>query len=253
MNLEKFYPEKNSIAPVIYLAILLFIYFILFEFIFPYSVLPPPSLLPSSFLSLWNDYDLFMNFLYTVSDVYIALTAGYICVYLLRSLIVRAAYKNCHIVKVFSPISYFPAIFFIGLFIYWLPESNAYEYIFTFAVSFFLTAGKLYKEAPEVKKEYVETSLSMNISEEKIFSDVIWKASQPKVFNELKNIHLYVFNILIFFEFIKGSYGIGSLYKFTFEYNDFSGFLIVSIFLAIIFYIGNLVIEALKNKLINWE
>ncbi|HEX2982886.1 MAG TPA: hypothetical protein VHO28_05010 [Ignavibacteriales bacterium] len=69
----------------------------------------------------------------------------------------------------------------------------------------------------------------------------------------MKNIHLYVFNILIFFEFIRGSYGIGSLYKLTFQYNDFSGFLIVSVFLAAIFYIGDLAIEALKNKLINWE
>jgi ABC-type nitrate/sulfonate/bicarbonate transport system permease component len=254
MNLETIYSSKKSgLTPVLYFAAFIFAYIILFEFLLPSGILPPPSLLPASFLSLWNDYDLFMHFLYTVSDVYIALAAGYVCVFLLRSFIIQAAYKNTDIAKAFSPFVYFPIIFFVGIFIYWLPENNAYEYLFTFVVSLFLAAKKLYTESTKINREYIEAALSMKIPQTKIYSDVIWKASQPEVFNEMKNIHLYIFNILIFFEFIRGSYGIGSLYKLTFLYNDFSGFLIVSIFLAVIFYIGNLAIEALKNKLINWE
>ena len=191
------------------------LWILLFEFILPVNnVLPRPSVVLMSFGALWSYYKLPYNFLVTLSAVYLSILAAY---YLTSSLSVYIVKQNHFISEFLTSLHWFttyvPAIVFGLFFIYWLPGSAYTNYLFAFLIALFSIIIKVKEEAVKVKREYIDSAVSLGADDKTIAKKVIWKSIQPAIINYLIVLQFKIWSVLIVFEFIKGGYGLGRIYR----------------------------------------
>jgi ABC-type nitrate/sulfonate/bicarbonate transport system permease component len=245
-------PAKNLYK---YIISYLILWILLFEFILPSNnILPKPSVVLMSFSALWNYYRLLFNFTVTISAVYLSILLAYFLILLLSGYIVR---KNHFVSEFLLSLhwfsNYIPAIVF-GLFlIYWLPGSAFIEYLFAFLIALFSIIIKVNEDAAKVKNEYINSAKSLGVAESVIAKKVIWKFIQPSVIKYLIVLQFNIWSVLIAFEFIKGGYGLGRIYRLALSYNDLSALFTVSIIVGISIYLSAQLIKYFKNKFYHWS
>jgi ABC-type nitrate/sulfonate/bicarbonate transport system permease component len=251
MRLKKA-PAKNLYK---YIISYLVLWIVLFEIILPANnILPKPSIVLLSFGALWNYYKLLFNFTITISAVYLSMILAYFLVSVLSGYLVRKNHFLSEFLLSFHWFSNFlPAIVF-GLFlIYWLPSSAYIEYLFTFLIALFSIVIKVNEEAAKVKHEYIDSALSLGVNENVIAKKVIWKSIQPGIIKYLIVLQFNIWSVLIVFEFIKGGYGLGRIYRLALDYRDLSALFTISVIVGITIYLGTQLIEYFKNKFYHWS
>lgn len=249
------FQKKTGNSPYIFLLIYLLLWFILFEFIIPVSdVLPKPSIVVQSFDALWSDYNLLINFLSTVSSIYLPLIISYFFVMVISGFLYNrqnnfTAFINS--VHWFS--KYLPAILIAFLIIYWFPESNYIEPVFVLftALSSMIIFYQL--NIKNVKQEYIDSALSLGVTKFQLNRKVIWKSIQPKLFSHFVELHIYIWSMIIAFEFIKGGFGLGVVLKKALQYRDLSALFSIFIITGITIFIGQTIIRYLKKKFVFWS
>ncbi|MFH1197033.1 MAG: ABC transporter permease subunit [bacterium] len=242
---------KNML--LVFLAFLL-VYITLFEFILPVNrILPKPSLLWESFIALWAHYSLLQNFLVTGSVVYLGIIAGYLIISFLSGYLIKLNVELPGFFNGLRLFRYFPAFFFAMLFSFWFEGSLTGEYIFAISCAVIFIGIALNNSLKEIKSEYVYAALSLGIKKEKIYRDVIWKLNQPAVVRTLSRLHIYLWTLILIFEFIGASSGLGNVYRFIIYYNDFAALFASAVFISVVIWIGNILIGFIENKLIRWE
>ena len=236
------------------LLVFIFVYLVLFEFIIPGNrFLPRPTILFDSFISLWSDYNLLKGLAVTAAAIYIGLIAGYLLIaitaeYLIRLLIeVPGLFNGLRIFK------YFPAFIYAILFVFWFPDSVTGEIVFSLITSAFLTSLKINKELPAVKKEYLDAAISLGFDKKKIYKKVIWKQIEPEVFDFLSHVHYAVWGMILVFEFINRSAGLGSIYYRIYVYDDFGALFSLAVLISLLIFSGETVHKFIKKKMIHWE
>jgi len=251
MNIRKNHLRK------IYLFLLSYfiLWIVLFEWLLPVNhILPKPSTVFESFPYLWNDYKLPLNYLSTISVVYISLFLSYFCVKILSPYIKEKDNFISTFINSFEWFSEFiPGIIIALLLIFWFPESEFVEFIFAFATAFTSLIIKFQNESENVKEEYLFAAQSLGLSEKKITQLVIWKDVQPKLMAHILNFHFYIWTVLIIFEFIKGGLGLGVIFRQALEYKDLSAIFSVFLITGLTIYFGNLSLRIIRNKFINWN
>jgi taurine transport system permease protein len=207
-----------------------------------------------SFGALWNYYRLPYNFTATVSAVYLSILIAYLITSLLSGYIVR---KNHFVSEFLSSLYWFsdyvPAIVFGLFFIYWLPSSAYIEYAFAFLMALFSIAIKVREEMGKVKHEYIVSAESLGIDENIIAKKIIWKSIQPDIIKYLVVLQFKMWSVLIAFEFIKGGFGLGRIYRLALDYKDLSALFTISVIIGVIIFIGTQLISYLKNKFYHWS
>jgi ABC-type nitrate/sulfonate/bicarbonate transport system permease component len=248
--------HKNQLKKIKYfLFAYCILWILLFEFILPVNqILPKPSVVAESFPDLWKDYNLPVNFLSTVTVIFLALTAAYFCVKYLSPFLVE---KNNFISLFINSLEWFseflPGIVIGLLLIFWFPESEFVEFIFAFATAFFSLTIRFQNESEKPDEEYILAARSLGMKEPAIVKNVIWKNAQPKLMSHLINLHFYLWSILIVFEFIKGGLGLGVIFRRALEYNDISATFSVFIITALAIYLGTLFLRMIRNKFVFWS
>ncbi len=238
---------------------LLFLYFILwillFEFILPVNnILPKPSVVLLSFSALWNDYKLPLNFISTVFAIYFSMALAYFTVWLLRVYLIKSNHVISDFIFSLHWFGEFVPWIIIGIFlIYWLPSSEYVKYIFIFSTSFFSIITHLKKEMKNIKNEYIDSAVSLGANEKNIAKKIIWKGSQPKIFDHLRILNFQLWSLIIVFEYISNRNGLGIIYKHALEYKDLSALFTLLIITGISVYIGSKLILYLKNKFYHWS
>jgi len=248
---------KNSTAKNLYKYIISYfvLWVLLFEFILPANnILPRPSVVLLSFGALWNYYRLPVNLSASFSAVYLSIIVAYFLTSLLSGYIIR---RNHFVAEFLLSLHWFsnfiPALVF-GLFlIYWLPDSIYIKYIFTFSMAFLSIIIKVKEESVKVKREYIDSALSLGLDEHAIAKKVIWKSIQPAIIKYLIVLQFNIWSVLIAFEYIKRGYGLGSIYRLALEYKDLSALFTISIIIGVIIYIGSLSIKYIKYKYYHWS
>ena len=227
----------------------------MFEFILPANqILPSPSVVILSFGALWHVYKLPVNFLITVSVVYFSLLIAYTVIYLLRNFLI----KHTHILSefifslnLFS--KYIPGIIF-GLFLlFWFPLSPYIEFVFAFGTAFFSLLIKLREEVAAVNAEYIESAISLGAGSELVRKKIIWNSAQPGLIRHLFDLHFYIWTVLIVFEYFKGQYGLGNIFRTALQYGDLSALFTNTIIIAITIYLGSHLIRYVRYKFFNWS
>lgn len=233
--------------------VFIFLYVLLFEFALPLNkILPKPSMLWESIPALFSDYNLLYALAVTTSAIYGSLILGYLIIHLIAPLLIKILSGVDGVYLIPRLFRYFTPLFFALLFIFWFEDSFIAEIIFGLLTTLFILGGKLYKEIPAVKEEYILFAKSLKIDDGKIFSSVAWKSCQPKIFSELKSLHLYLWAIILVYEFA-ATVGVGGVYKFASEYHDLSAIVALGILVSIIIWLVNMVIGFLERKIIYWE
>ena len=249
--------NKSTSQTKIFLFVLLYfsLWIILFEFIIPANnTVPKPSIVFLSFSALWNDYNLLTNSLVTITSVYIPLIAAYFLLELFASLLIKPSnFLEDFLMSLNWFSNYIPAIIFGIFLIYWFPYSNLIEFIFSFVFGFLSLAILYLVEVKHVEREYLDSAISLGANEGIILRKVIWKAVQPKLFRHLIKLHFNIWSVLIIFEFIKGSNGIGEIFRLSLSYHDVSALFAVFLITGVLIYLGVHIIKYLQNKFCHWS
>ncbi len=248
--------KKSSSKHLAYFILsYILLWIILFEYILPSNqILPKPSIVILSFGALWEFYKLPVNFIITVSVVYFSLPAAYAVIFLLRNFLI----KHTHILSEFVSslnlfATYIPGIIF-GLFlIFWFPYSPYVEFVFAFGTAFFSLLIRLKSEVFLVGHEYIESAQSLGAGEDVIRKQIVWNSAQPGLINHLFDLHFYVWSVLIVFEYIKGQYGLGNIFRLSLQYRDLSALFTNALIIAASIYLGSHLIRYIRNKFYSWS
>ncbi len=241
---------KNSF--VLFIT-LLFVYIVLFEFILPVNkILPRPSLLAESFLHIWRDYNLIYAFTISTTVIYLMLMLGFFFVYIRIAWLMKVFVELEATILSFRLFRYLPAFFFAVIFNLWFDDKLLGEFIFALLLVLFLMSKKLFEESKNVKEEYLLVARNLNLTPGDIYEDVFWKSSLPILSEYVKQIHYYLWVLVLVYEFIGNSYGIGSIYRIALAYNDFTALFTLALMIALLIWFGNYLIGAIQNKLIHW-
>ncbi len=242
--------------PVYYLVLTyLFLWIIFFEFILPVNkILPKPSIVLESFPALWNYYNLPANFLATISTIYISLFLAYLLVKFLSPYLKE---KDNSITVFINSLEWFsqylPGIIIGFLLIFWFPNSVYIEFVFAFATAFISIMIKFQNESDSADEEYMVVAQSLGLNEKEITKNIIWKNVEPKLIEHIFNLHLYLWGMLIVFEFIKSGPGLGVIFRQALEYKDLSAIFSVFLITGISVYLGTLLLKYVRRKFIFWN
>ncbi|MFO7446881.1 MAG: hypothetical protein R6W90_10975 [Ignavibacteriaceae bacterium] len=238
-----------------YLLIYLLLWVVLFEFILPVNnILPKPSIVFISFGDLWEDYNLPVNYLSTITAVYLSLLAAYILVRLLTgSLLKTTTPVTDFIISLEWFAEFIPGIAIGLMLIYWFPDSESIEFVFAFATAFTSMMIKIKSEVNDVPGEYTFSALSLGVKQNIVNRFVVWKAVQPALIKHIFTLHFYIWSMLIAFEYIKGGYGLGTIFRLALEYKDLSALFSTFIITGITIYAGAAGIKYLRGKFFSWS
>jgi len=242
--------------PVYYLVLTYFLLWIIFsEFILPVNkILPKPSIVLESFPALWNYYNLPSNFLATISTIYISLFLAYLLVKVLSP---HLKEKDNSITVFINSLEWFsqylPGIIIGLLLIFWFPSSNYIEFVFAFATAFISIMIKFQNESDSADEEYIISAKSLGLNENEITKKIIWKNVEPKLMEHIFNLHLYLWSLILIFEFIKGSSGLGAIFRQALEYQDLSAIFSVFLITGITVFLGTLLLKYFRKKFVFWR
>lgn len=246
--------ERKASKQLSIVAVLILIYIVLFEFVFiPVRFIPKPSILFESFISLWNSYNLSAQLFSTTSIIYISLLLGSLLVTFLAKYLLKIIYQYAGILNLSTPFKYFTAFFFAVLFNLWFGGSFIAEFIFAILFVLAFMMSSLITESGKVKEEYVLAARSLGLNKDEIYSRVIWKELQPRIFDGLLKLHVNLWMIVLIYEFIGQTEGVGALYFSAYQYNDIGAIFALGILISLLILIGNILIKYLNNKLFFWE
>lgn len=248
--IEKDSSVKNRI--VLFIT-LLFVYIALFEFILPVNkILPRPSLLAESFLYIWRDYNLIYAFTISTTVIYLMLMLGFFLVYIRIAWLMKVFVELEATILSLRLFRYLPAFFFAVIFNLWFNEKLLGEFMFALTLVLFLMSKKIFEESKNVKEEYILIARNLNSTPGDIYKDIYWKSSLPALSEYVKQIHYYLWVLVLLYEFIGNSFGLGSIYRQALGYNDFTALFTLAIMIALLIWFGSFLIETIKNKLIHW-
>ncbi len=235
-------------------AALLFVYIILFEFILSINkVLPKPTLLYESIIHIWRDYNFFFALTTTTSVIYIALLLGFVIIYLSSSWLLKIFVEMEGAILSLRLFRYLPAFFFAILFNFWFSDNLFAEFVFALLATIFLASQKLFDESKQVKEEYILTAKNLNLTASDIYKDVYWKSSLPDLIKYFERIHYYLWVLVLIYEFIGNSLGLGFIYRTILLYEDFTALFTTAVIVSLLIWFGSFVIRFTQKKFIFWN
>jgi len=247
-------PNKKRIV-YYFLLVYLFLWIILFEFVFPVNrILPKPSIVVLSLGDLWHIYNFGLNYLSTLSIIIFSVFSAYFLVWLLRVPLAGESDITYGFITSAEWISnYIPGVIIGFLLIFWFPDFEFVDLIFAFSAALVSLVIKYKKEIKHVKPEYIDSMRSLGASEKFIAKKVIWKSIEPALFNHLIELNFYLWTVLVIFEYIKGTHGLGSVLRLTIQFSDLSAFFTSLIIIGVTIFFFVLLINLIKRKYFFWE
>jgi ABC-type nitrate/sulfonate/bicarbonate transport system permease component len=103
-----------------------------------------------------------------------------------------------------------------------------------------------------VNTDYTNAALTLGMRKKEI-SLIEFNSLMPRFTENIFDLHLYVWTMLIIFEFIKGGLGLGFMLRQAFEYKDLAAFFAAAFVIGITVYSGSLILKHLRNKYFSWE
>lgn len=251
------FSEKLNKKRIVYyfLFAYLLLWIILFEFVLPVNrILPKPSIVFLSLGDLWHIYNFGLNYLSTFSIIIFSIVSAYFLVWLFRMpLSGENAVTYGFITSAEWISNYIPGVISGLLLIFWLPDFEFVDLIFAFSSVLVSLVIKFKKEIKSVRPEYIDSIRSLGATEKFIAEKVIWKSIEPELFDHLIKLNFYLWTVLIIFEYIKGTHGLGSVLRLTIQFNDLSAFftslMVIGLSVFIIILLGSLI----KRKYFFWE
>lgn len=242
---------KNKFA---FSIALLFVYVALFEFILPVNkVLPKPSVLLESFITIWQDYNLVQALAITSTAVYLSIGIGFAIFSLLSTFVIKLALEYRESLETLKIFRFFPAFFFAIIFVYWFKDSFIAEIFFGLLTFLIFISNDCINAVKKVKQEYLLIGNNLELTDNQIYSKIVWKSLLPSLTKSLLRLHYYMWIIVMIYEFIGGISGFGGVYKLALNYSDFTALFTIAIVISVLILIGDFIIKYITNKLVFWD
>lgn len=234
------------------LATLLFVYIVLFEFILESNkFLPKPSILVEALKHIWLDYNLLSGILITAGIVYFAISASLIILWLVKNPLIKFLTQNPVGLDLLQMFKSIPVFLLVVIVSFWFGASELAKVVFIFLITLISLTRVLTKELSRTKKEYLE--VAQNINPQKIYSQVYWKSSLPCLFALSVRFQRVLWLIILIYEFVSMSFGMGTIMRLALLYLDLSGIIIVGIIQALLIWFGSIILQYVKKKIAFWE
>jgi len=241
-------------SQIYFIVTLIFIYVLLFGFILPpNNFLPKPAILYDALISLFVNYNFVNSFFYTAFIVYISITIAYFLIKIFAGVWLKFLSEYSGIIETIKIFKYLPVLFFVVLYLIWLPASLLTEILFGTLIGFSYLFSILAKTNSQKGNEYILSAESFGISSKKIYSEVRWKICKPGIYKALSKLQITLWGLILLIEFISESGGVGFILRSSFEYSDLSVLIVLAIIISLIILLGNWVLNYLHKKYIYWE
>lgn len=231
-----------------------FIYLMLFQFIIPQNqFFPQPTEIFYGIIALFEHYNLAFSLASTASAFIISTSISFLIIWMFSGQIINFYLRFSFLRRVIKFFNYIPIIFIPILFLFWLHNNYWVEYIFIFVVSNYFLKTSIFKQLNNYNKTYALVAKNLGVGENKIASEIIWKTILPEIkVNALNKLPILLLLIMVF-EYVSESYGVGAVLRNLFEFGDFTGFIALGIILSILSAIVYKLYSYFLNKLIYWE
>jgi|GEM_PF-1650879 len=246
-------PDKRKINFYLIL-IFLFVWIILTELLFnDNQIFPSPSLVILSLQDLFSSYDFLLNLISSVSAIYISI--------FITILIIKIKYpfinNNSRIINYLMQIPKFffivPEILIGTLLIYWFRDSYFIKLFYAvFIISIFIYQTILKYDLSKIADK-IDAVKSLSVTKGIVRKKIIWKFMEPEIFKNLIDNHVYLWSIVIAFEFIQNSDGIGFVLRSALEFNDLAIIISLIILIAIIVYAAEKLLKFINDKYYFWN
>ena len=226
----------------------------MFEFVLtPVRFLPKPTILFDSFISIWGIYNLAEALFTTTTIIYLALFLGYVFAVIFATQIIKILLEYPGIINISVPFKFLSSFFFAIVFNLWFQESVIAEFLFALLIVIGIIISEMNKSVKTCHEEFILTAKTLGLEINEIYKKIIWKEIQPKVFDCLIKAHIWLWIIVLVYEFIGGMEGLGSVYHIAFTYNDIAGIIALGLLSSLLILLGNWIINYLRSKIIFWE
>jgi NitT/TauT family transport system permease protein len=248
-----FQPNKNKVI-FSFLSGIIFIYIVLFEFVLPANkILPKPSILIESVPSLFQDYNFLSSFLFTFTAIYSVMLMSYFFIKQWNNLLISLAEIFPGLKELFVLGNYFIPLFLIFLFELWFGNSIWGEYFFIFILTMGTLKSTIINEIDSIKAEYILSARSLGLAEKEIVKKVVWKYVQPRVYDSIIKNHVVVWSLVIIYEFVCRTDGIGSILSLALKYNDLSLVIVLIAIIIVAILVMELLLINIKKKYFFWN
>jgi ABC-type nitrate/sulfonate/bicarbonate transport system permease component len=243
-------PLKTSSITILFVIL----YVIIFEFTWvTQNLFPKPTLLLESFMSLLSEYNLVDAFFETTAVIFPSILIAILIIEIFSKIFLSVFIDYNGIKNITTPFKYFSFFFFALLLNFLFQNSLFVEFVFTILFVIGLLLQIISKETDSIKEEYVIAAKSLGLSSNQIFSQVIWKSLKPNVYGKLVSIHTGAWVVVIIYEFIGSTNGVGAIYRLAFDYNDLLSIISLGIFISLVILLVNSLIKIVVSKLIFWK
>jgi len=242
--------------PFVYILFtFLIIWIVLFEFVLPENnILPRPGIVLLSVPALFDDYHLFTNFFVTLSAIYLPALLAYLFIFLIRSSILNIkAPINIFTGFISKLFVFFPPFLLAVLLVFWFPGSLIIEYAFAFIISTLWWLVEIKLKVKFSNENYRITFKSLGADETFINKHILWNEIKPQVFEDLGRFHLHLWAVILVFEYISNTYGLGSILHQTLIYHDLSALWLVIFIISVFIYVGSLFLKFIENRFVFWS
>ena len=147
---------------------------------------------------------------------------------------------------------YFIPLFLIFLFQLWFGDSLWGEYLFILVVIVGTLKSTIVSEIKNVNEEYINSAKSLGLNQTTIVDKVVWKSIQPGVFDSLVKLHIPIWSLVIVYEFICHTKGIGSIFNLALNYNDLSLVILLIGILIITILFMEFLLTLIRKKYFFW-
>jgi len=247
--------RRNNFKNTFFLiAAILFVYIILFQFILPINrFLPRPSLILNSFQLILAEYNIANALSNSLLVIYISLIVTFVIIYANVPHLFKwfVKYKNSFItVSVFKYIPVFFAMVILNL---WFLDKLYGEFIFAVLFCLTISLNKLFSLTWKVKEEYILVAKNLGLTPMEISERVFWKSIEPEFIKYFEKVHISLWSILLAFEFIGNTKGLGKAFQDAFADSNLTAVIIFGILIIILISIGNLIIDSFHKIFTSWE
>lgn len=245
--------KKNNsliIKPYLNFLIIISILIVLFEFILPSNnYFPKPSVVIQSYPSLFNDYNLLINFSSTFGIVYLSLMIGIILSKVLSVLLLEKKCVNSLVKKrnkcfwfiLLAPLLILPLI--------WFPDFYLFKMIYALLISTIAFTIKRIIEMEKIDKNYISSIRSLGLPINIIRNKIMTKLVEPAVIAYARDYQFILWLLVLIYEVLIQREGIGIMIKRIVEYRDLSGAIAILFILGFIIILTNIILSKLNEKL----
>ena len=252
--LNKIFKSEKHKVILSFISVVLFVYIILFEFILPANgFLPKPTILIDSVYSLFKDYNFVKNYLFTFTAIYSVLIISYFLISVGSKYFIKYILAFPGLRELLDLGKYFIPFFLILLFELWFGDSIFGEYIFILFIIIGSLKVTLFNEIFSMKQDFVLSAKSLGMKEKDIYTKVVWKTVQPKLFDTIKKNHVEIWALVFIYEFVCKTEGIGNILYFVIKYNDLSVLLTLLLILIITFLVMELILNKIEKRFFFWD